>query len=263
MALSSQSLFLYGYTIGLTNSNLDFKASALGPTLTAAIPLGDYSLSSLLSAIALAMTNADPANTYQAVADRTIMGGTQNRITISTSGSFLSLLFGTGPSVNTSVASLIGFSPIDSTGHMAYTGNQSTGVTLMPSFIGYNYRDDLNQAKVFGAVNVSAAGLKEAVVFNIQKFIDVQFKYEDKSRLQEWQNLFYWLIQQKPFDFTPEITNPTRFFPVTLEKSDYEGKGLGYQLKEMLPNFPNLYDTGPLNLRIVLDYTTQMFTSGG
>ena len=263
MALKAQSLFLFGYSVDVSNQNLDFQASSGGPVFTAVIPVGNYSLTSLLSAIALAMNTVDSNNTYTVTADRTLVGGTQNKIFIATNGAFLSLLFNSGPNAMTAIDGLIGFNPVDYTGGTTYSGAQTTGQTLIPTYIGYTYRDTLNQAKVFGAVNVSAAGLKEAVVFNIQQFIDIQFKYEAKANLQAWQTLFYWLIQQNAFDFTPEITNPDYFFQVTLEKTDYEGKGLGYQMKEMLPDFPNLYDTGPLNFRVVLNYNQVSYIPGG
>lgn len=265
MALSSQSLFLYGYSVGVTNQNLDFKAASGGPVLTAQLALGAYSLTSLLAQVASAMNTADPNNTYSASADRTLMGGTQNRVTLQTSGSFLSLLFGSGPNVATSCAPLIGFNAADYTGATGYTGAQSTGTTLLPQYIGYNYSDQNLQSKLFGAVNVSAAGVKEAVVFNTQYFVEVEFKHESKANATgPWQALFQWMIKQNPFDFTPEITKPAIFYQLTLEKTDVEGKGLGYKMKEELSEgFPNFYTTGPLTFRVVLNYQVQQFTFGG
>jgi len=262
MALGAQSLFLYGYTITEDNMFIDFQAVNAGPVLTATLEIGEYSLTSLLEEIASAMNAADPANVYSAAADRTVLGGLQNRVSIGTTGSYLKILFGSGPNEAASVASLIGFLTTDYSGDTTYTGSSTTGTALVPAYIGYNYLNDYNQAKVFGNVNVSAAGIKEAVVFQIQKFIDVEFRYESRNVLSSWQQLFYWLIQQKPFDFTPEISSPGTFYQVTLEKTAYDSKGLGYQMKEMLPNFPNLYQTGPLNFRIVPDVTVQQFIPG-
>lgn len=251
MALSALSLINYGLEVTALNCNLDFKAISGGPTLTAVLPFGFYSLTSLAVEIVSALQAVDSTQLYAVTVTRNILGGTQNRITISTAGSFFSILFGTGPNVNTSVASLIGFNPTDYLGNVSYTGSQTAGTALIPMFIAYNYLDTSNQGKVFGAVNISASGLKTAVVFNIQQFIDLQFMYEPKSRLSEWGFFWQWAIQQRDFDFTPEITKPDLVFQVNLEKTQYESKGLGFQMKEMLPNFPNLYDTGPVNLRVV------------
>lgn len=264
MALSSQSLILYGYSVDVSNCNIDFQSSSGGPVLTAVVALGAYSLTSLLTAVVAALNAADPSNTYTSNADRTLMGGTQNRVTISTNGVFLSLLFGTGPNTSTSIASLIGFNPTNYTGLTSYIGAQTTGTVLIPQYYGYSYSDPTLQSKVFGAVNVSAAGVKEAVVFNIQQFVEVQFKYESKANATTaWNSFFLWAIKQQPFDFTPQITQPSTFYPVTLEQTEAEANGLAYKMPEMLPEFPNFYQTGMLKFRVVLNYSVQTFSFGG
>jgi hypothetical protein len=99
-------------------------------------------------------------------------------------------------------------------------------------------------------VNISANGDKEAIVFQIQEFWQVQFKYEPASRIaSEWQPLMRWMIQQKLIEFTPHITAPTVFYEGTLESTGADGKGLSYKMTEMLPQFPFLFDTGLLTFR--------------
>lgn len=262
MALSAKSLINYGIEIGTLNSNIDFQVVSSGPILTAVLALGFYSPGGLAIEIAAQMQSVDPTAIYSVTVDRTVMGGTQNRITISSNGSFLSLLFASGPNTATSAATICGFNVQDYTGSLTYTGSQTVGTVLIPDYIGYNYLDDNNQAKVFGAVNVSASGLKEAVTFNIQLFINVEFKHESKANLLSWKSFFSWAIQQRQFDFTPEISNPSNVYNVTLEKTQYEGQGLGYQMSEELGDgFPNYYTTGPLEFRIIPN-TTQFITQG-
>jgi hypothetical protein len=104
--------------------------------------------------------------------------------------------------------------------------------------------------KVFGNVNVSASGQKEAIVFNVQKFFQVEFRYEPKTKVKtQWAPALEWMIQQRPIDFTPEISAPTVFYESTLEKTGADSKGLSYQMDEMLPQFPNFYKTGILTFR--------------
>lgn len=260
MSLSSKSLFTYGIQVSSLNNKIDFKSTSGGAELHATLNLGFYSPGGLANQIALQLQTADPNNIYNVTVARDIMGGTQNRITISTNGSYLSLLFSSGVNANISAASLMGFNSVDYTGSTTYSGSSSTGTTFMPDYIGYNYLDDMNQSKLFGAVNVSASGLKEAVTFNIQLFIDVEYKYEPKSKILGWKNFFTWSIQQRQFDYTPEISNPTNVFNVTLEQTQYEDQGLGYQMNEMLPDYPNCYQTGPLKFRIIPN--TSQFTGG-
>jgi hypothetical protein len=198
-----------------------------------------------------ALTAIDVTNTYTASVDRSFDGGKQNRVTISTSGSFLSLLFGTGTRAASSCATLIGFPSTDQTGATTYTGTFSAGISLIPELVGYNYSDPTFDQKVFGAVNVSTSGKKEAIVWQIQKFVEVEFKYEPEAKVMtEWEELFNWAIQQRLFEFTKDITDPNNSFEVTLESTTADGKGLGFKMKEMLPKFPFMYDTGNLKMRL-------------
>src|SRR5882672_1955093 len=127
MALRSKSLFLYNFTVTIANQNLPFKAASLGSQLNAVIPVGTYSLSTLATAIATAMNAVDPANTYTVTVNRTISSGTQNRITIATSGSFLSLLFSSGTTAAASIRDLISFGHADLTGATTYTNSATSG----------------------------------------------------------------------------------------------------------------------------------------
>lgn len=252
MALRSQSLILYGYEIGSRNCAIDFQAEISGPILQATLRFGFYSLSTLLEEIRRAMQSSDNDHNYDVTADRTISNGLENRITIAQeSGTFLSLLFASGPRTEISVAPLIGFNTVDQTGAITYTGTSTSGVVLVPELPGYNYLGPDFSHMVFGNVNISVSGVKEAVVFAIQRFIEVQFKYEPEEKwVDEWLPLIDWIIQQRPFDFTPQVTIPDVSYNVTLETSMADGKGLGFKPREMLPEFPFFYDTGPMELRV-------------
>lgn len=255
MALTARSTILYGYQITDLNSSIDFKAAVTDTSARlATLEHGYYSLTSLMTEIVRALSALDNVNTYTVTANRTIAGGTQNRITISSSGSFFELLFATGPRVASSVASLIGFIPTDRTGASSYLGNTSTGIQFTTTMPGYTYLGPDYFQKVFGSVNVSASGQKEAIVFNIQNFVQVEFKYEKKLQAEtNWIPFLQWAIQQKPYEFVPDITSPSLFYEVTLEKSSADGKGLAFTMNEMLPNFPNVYTTGQLVMRKVQD----------
>ncbi len=259
MALIAKSLITYGIEITTLNNKIDFKTSSGGSVLTAVLDLGFYSPTGLAIQVGLQLQSQDAVNIYTVSVARNIMGGTQNRITIATNGSYLSLLFSSGPNTNTSAYQVMGYNRADYTGALTYSGSNSMGTALIPDYFGYNYLDNNNMAKIFGAVNIASSGLKEAIVFNTQLFIEVEFKYEAKANLLPWKNFFIWGIQQKPFDFTPEISNPTNVFNVTLNKTQYDAMALGYRMNEMLPDFPNFYQTGPLEFRIIPN-TTQFLT---
>lgn len=253
MALRSSSLLLFGYPIEVANQYIDFRAVNAGPQLTAVIPQGTYSLSDLLSLISAAMGAADGTNTYTVTADRTIAGGTQNRVTIATSGAYLDILFGSGTHAAASCAATIGFNNSDYTGATTYNGASSTGSSILTTYPGYNWVAPTRNRTLFGKVNISASGVKEAIVFQLQQFFKVEFRFESESRVDAlWQAFFDWAAQQRDIEFTPEVTSPTVFYNCTLESTEEAQDGLGWEMKEMLPEYPFLYQTGELRFRVVL-----------
>lgn len=256
MALTAKSTFLYGYTVTTDNRNLDFRSVALEPARQAVLNLGYYSLSGLLREVVRAITEVDPTVAYTATADRTLLAGLANRITItSTSGTLFQLLFATGPNAATSCASLLGFLASDYTGALTYTGSNSTGTYVVPNandtgIFGYNFVRPSFQPKVTGSLNIAASGEKEEVIFNIQNFWNVEFKHISTSEaVNSWVDLITWMIQARPLEFTPEVSSPTDYYEGTLETSSADGKGMAFLLKEQLPQFPNTYQTGPMKFR--------------
>lgn len=251
MALRQKSLFLYGLQVTELNSSIDFKSEIAGLELQATLTIGFYSLTDLAVEVERAMNAADSVNTYTVSVDRTLNGGTENRLTISTSGSFLSILWSTGTRAASSARTLLGFPNADSTGATTYTGTSSCGTVLIPELPGYNYVPETINRRLFGALNISANGTKEAIVFQIQKFIEVEFKYEPEAKvITEWTDFMTWAIQQRGFEFTPEITSPSVIYNVTMERTEADGKGLAYIMREQLPQFPFSYRTGKLTMRV-------------
>lgn len=250
MALSTKSLFLYGLQVTANNSSIDFRAVALETPRQATLRRGFYSLSSLATEISRALKEKDPARDYTVTIDRTVGGGLENRLTVSTSGAFFELLFASGPRTASNAAALMGFPVADQTGFTSYLGTSSSGSRVIPNLVGYNYLSPDFSQRNFGSVNISASGEKESIVFQVQEFWQVQFKYIPKAIwLTDWVPLMRWLIQQRPFEFTPEINSPNVVFEGTLEQSAQDGRGLAFQANEMLPSFPNLYDTGLMRFR--------------
>lgn len=250
MALRNKSLFLYDLEITANNRSIDFRATSGGPILLATLNLGFYSLTGLANAIAAAMKAVDPTRTYTVSVNRSISGGTQNRVIIATSGTYLDLLFLTGPRTASSIASTIGFAVTDRTGSTSYTGTATAGTALVPDYVGYSYLGPDFVRSIFGSVNISARGDKEAIVWQIQKFFQMEFRFEPEAKvISEWSPFLTWAIQQKPLEFTPDITVPNTFYECTLEMTEADGKGLGYRMTEMLPEFPFNYRTGTMKFR--------------
>jgi hypothetical protein len=253
MALKSKSLFLYGFEITATSGFIDFQIAPGGPILTAIIPIGYYSLTSFMAAIVTALTAIDSTATYTVTVDRTIGGGLQNRLTISSTGSYFSLLFGSGPHHTSNPSALLGFNNADYTGALTYTGNSTAGTILVPLYQGYNWVAPGRNKKVFGAVNVSTDGTKEAIVYQLQRFFEVEFKNEYETVIDTyWIPLMEWMIQQRALEFTPEISSPNTFYECTLETTEEGGDGLAFTMKEQLPDMPGIFRTGKLKFRQIV-----------
>lgn len=258
MALSQPSLILYGYQVTVLNAALDFynvntqtPSTAFQGTLTQ----GYYSLTGLLAEIARVLNTADPSNTYTATVNRNILGGLENRVTISSSGSFFSIIFGSSMRAATSCASLIGFLPADYTGSTTYTGSSTSGTRVISELPAYTFLAPTFSEKVFGNVNISAIGDKEAIVYQIQQFWQGNFRYEPNTKNNkkvetDWIPFLNWSIQQRPLEFTPDYTDPTTFYEGTLETTAADGRALAFNMVEMIPSFPNFYETGMLRFRL-------------
>jgi hypothetical protein len=244
MALSQKSLFLYGYTISALNNLLYFRAVALETPRTATLNLGSYSLTGIMEELKRAMELADPTRTYTITADRTLSGGLENRITISTSGTVLELLFATD-SISTALAGVLGFTTTDKTGATTYTGSSTTGTALLTNLNGYNFLAPNYMPVVNGKLNIAASGVKETVVFNVQKYWQVEFKYIPAADVESsWLSLIDWMIRSRMLEMTPDYTEPATFYEGTLETPS-----LQFKMSEMLPNFPNVYQTGMMKFR--------------
>lgn len=251
MALKAKSLFLYGFEVTAANQYVPFLNVNLGSEIDAIVPTGFYSLGSLAAAIAAAMNSADTMNTYTVTVDRTTSGGTQNRITIATSGSFLSLLFNTGTQAAASIRDLISFGHTDQTGATTYTNSSTAGTALEPDWFGNNYTPPDIYQKNFGSVTVATDGTKEGITWSLQRFIAIEFKWNAQANvLAYWNPFLTWAIQQKPFEFTPEITSPSTLYSVTLETTPADGKGLAWTMKEQIGECSFFFTTGPFVMRV-------------
>lgn len=244
MALTSKSLIRYGLTVDVFNANLYINVGA--GLKHGYLNYGYYTVDSLCVEVIRVMLQLAPGKIFTYSIDRTISGGTQCRVTFSCTSAPFTIDFSQASTVGPS----LGFNPVVYSGLLSYTGSADAGTTLIPELIGYNYLGPEFQKQVNGTVNISAVGLKEAVVFQLMQFVQVEFKYEPQAKvISQWASFWDWAIQQKVFEFTPQISDAATTYQVTLEKSQSDGKGLGFRMTEMLPEFPFYYRTGLFTMR--------------
>lgn len=254
---NDRALFLYGFDITYLNKYVNFKNAALGSELTAVLTEGNYTATGFAAELKKQLELTDGANTYTVGIDRTVDSGASNRLHVSTSGSFLSLLFYSGSNAGNSPASIMGYDVADYTGATSYSGSTNCGEILFPDFPTLDYLGPDNLIKNDGVKNVSASGIKETLVFSQMKFFQGQWKYiadfGASTQLTQWQNFLKYAIKQLKFEFTPSVYEETdTVYQCTLESTPEDGNGMGYRLQQMRGvGLYRFYDTGVMKFRVI------------
>jgi hypothetical protein len=257
MALSTHSVFYYGYEITKNNNKINFKEGV--PELTATITNGSYSLTDLLVAIKTAL-DAAGALTYTVSVDRDT-----RKITIASTSTF-SLLTNTGSQVGLSPWSLLGFSQTsDHTGASTYTGESSSGSVYYPQFVLQGYEDpENNQEAVDPSVNQSSNGKTEAISFGLKKFVTFDIKWineypqdgklikTDSNALDNLRNFLLALVDKQPVEFMPDEDDRATFITGIGESIGGNKKGIGFAIKELVDrDLPGYYEINDIKLRVM------------
>lgn len=256
MALNDIPLFLYGFDITNSNKYLNFKNAALGSELTATLRIGNYTCTEFLAELKRAMEVIDGVNKYTWAIDRSTETGRSNRISVTTNGSFLTLLLGSGSNYQNTPRLLMGFDQIDYTGLLSYAGITNGGTILIPEFQTYDYLGPDEMVTNDGVKNVSVNGIKETLVFAQMRFFQGQWRYISnyggRTQKTEWANFLKYATTQRKFEFTPSIYEDSSvFYQCTLESTAKDGNGLGYELKQMRGDgLYRFYDTGLMKFRV-------------
>jgi len=257
MAQANRALFLYGYDVTDFNKYINFQNINLGPVLTAVLNVGNYTASQFMLEIKRAMEFVDGVNTYTLFLDRSINSGASNRLHVSTSGSFLSILFGTGINAATSPYGLMGFNPADYTGSTTYTGSSQSGVVLIPEFATWNYLGPNEMVEQDGVKNITSTGIKETLVFAQMTFFQGEWRYLSnelgRTQLTEWTTFLKYATQQLKFEFSPSIyENYDEFYQATVESTPADGNGMKYKLELMVSTgLFRFYSTGSIKFRVI------------
>lgn len=245
MSAYNLSSLNYGIEVTPNNSSIDFKISGGGSQLNASLRVGLYSLSSLKTEIQRAMRAADPTNTYTVTINRSVSGGTQNRLTIATSGAFLSILFVTGTRSGSSAGTLLGYSA-DQTGSTSYVATASCGSILLPSYPPQDFQPLGSIYDSKRSVNDSTSGRVETVSFTSFRNFTFRFKWieEDSAEYSGFQNLILWMLRGGPVEFVSDITNDTTLavgIPLNLRTP--------VELNRMVPGFYDYFETPTFTFR--------------
>lgn len=257
MALETHSLFYFNYEVTDANQSLDFDEGS--GEVTATVEIGSYSLTSLLDAIAAAMTDAG-SMTYDVTVDR------DTRLITISAASVFDLLAATGTHVATGIWDLIGFDAADLTGDDAYTGTNASGDSYATQFILQSYVPKENYIQAASAVvNKAASGIVEVIQFGQEQFIEADFRFitdrtiggdspirNSNTGVSDFLTFMRFLTTNAPVEFMPNEGDTSEFSKVILESYPGFNDGTGFKLKELYDKgLPGFFETGVLKFRVV------------
>lgn len=255
MALSTHSVFYFGFVINSANNLLNFDEG--GGELTATFNIDDYSTSEMVTEITRAL-NAAGGHTYSCSFNRVT-----RKFTISADGTF-SLLISTGSQTTNSPFTLLGFTGADTASATSQVSNIEAGDVYFPQFILQDFVDKDNQQNfIDSTVHRSGAGDIQVVQFGREKFFEMNIRFiTDKQTcdpirfnptgVADAQRFMESITTKAKFEFMKDVDDRTTFDVVILESTPESKDGTNFKLKERFnDNLPDWFDTGILKLRFV------------
>lgn len=236
----------FGIEVTPNNRSIDFKTSGGGPEKQATLRVGLYSVSSLKTEVQRAMAAADPANTYTVTINRTVSAGTQNRITLATSGAFLSLLFATGTRTGSNAGSLLGYGAMDKTGATSYVSTNSVGTILLPSYPPQDFQPLGTIYDSKSSINDSTSGKIETVSFTSFRNFEFRFRWIEygSSEFAGFQSFAQWILRGGPVEFVSDRADVSTLavgVPINVRRP--------FELNRMVPNFYDYFETPVMTFR--------------
>jgi len=260
MSLTTFSSFYYDFEVqdsaDTINKYLDFDEG--GPEFTAAIAIGSHTATDLELKVKTAM-DAVGGQAY------TISFSRANRTYTISAASNFTLRISSGSSIGSDIFSLLGFTGANRTGSNSYTGNAIAGAVYDVQFILQDHIASANsQRSVEATVRKSASGQIEIVRFGTESFVQMNLKYitdktpqdnvvikANSSGVSDLQAFMQFITTKGPVEYMADSSSPSTYETLILERTSFDRKGLGYELKEMYDRgLPGYFETGILRFRV-------------
>ena len=262
MSLDTRSIFYYGYRIQAQPANGFLNINEGSGEITIEIPVGTYTLSTLVSALRNALLTQGNLE-YTVTVDRST-----RRITIGAPTNF-DLLISSGTNSGTSAWSLLGYNTnADKTGASSYTSDFGSGKVYEPQFFIQSYVDpDTFQGKQQAVKNIAADGSTiEVINFGEARFIEMDIKFitsrmdigdgvlilKNSSGYEDAVEFFKDITEINEFEFLPDRNSAGTFYRCIIESMPGFGDGTGYKFKELFAqNLNDVYETGVIKMRVI------------
>lgn len=257
MTIQTKVKFYYGQIITKQNRSIPIDEGA--GEINVSLRVGIYSLTDFATEIERALNSTGTLD-YTVTVDR----GTRI-FTISASGSF-ELLFGTGITVGTSAASVIGFNDSDTGSGTSHVGDFASGSEFVPQFLLQDFKDfDNNVKSTLASVNQSANGRNvEVVSFGRVGFLECNILFQtdnpqavkggpidnDPNGVDNLRNFLSFATLKGNMEFMPDKNDSNVFTKVILESTSQSPSGTDYEVSEMISrNLVGYYESGKLVFR--------------
>lgn len=258
MSITTRPVFYYTEGVDSTAFTIDFVEPSVSPnTLTAILNAGGYSLTELANEVSRAL-NATGTQGYTVSVNRS-----DRVFTISSSGTF-NLLFSSGPTSGSSIASRIGFDAADLTSATTYDGQNGGGSEYEPQFLLQNFIGfEDNEQFISPSVNESSSGVVEVISYGSRRFMRFNIRFitdnhlgdngyitNNPNGIQEARDFLEFCIQKKNLEFMKDRDNRSAFDTVLLERTRQSRTGTAYELRELYNlNLLGYYESGTLTFR--------------
>jgi hypothetical protein len=253
----TKSKFYYGINIDNTNFSLDFEESLGGGVLSATLKIGAYALSTFLTEVARALTEAsDNGLTYEVTVDRTT-----RFYTISTSSNFD--IITNGPTASISGWSMCGFT-VDVSGLNSHESDSPVGKSYSPQIELQNYIDfEDYQDKASASISVAASGLTEVVSFGQNKFMECNISLitdidqgknglieSNPNGVADLRDFMIDATNKGLIEFIPDRDNADIYNLCILDKTRQSRQGVGFRMYELYgKGLAGYYETKKLTFR--------------
>lgn len=258
MSLTTHSKWYFDFEISSEALFIDFDEG--GGEISAELPIGSYTMTEIADILATAMSDAGEQD-YTVTVDRDT-----RKFTISADDPF-ELLISSGSHLGTTAYGVFGFSGADTGSAVSHVSTVAAGQVYSTQFILQSHISADNwQSSTYGTINKSASGKIEVVSYGFERFIQGELKFVNDNDndstvirnramgITDLQNFMQFLVTKAPLEFMPDEDNEADFFPVILESTPDDSKGLKYKLKEMYGmGLPGYFETGSLIFRVLED----------
>lgn len=260
--IDSYSAFYYGYEITAQPYNGYMNIDEGAGELQIQVPVGSYTLNTLVDAIRNALLTQGTLE-YEVNVDRAT-----RKITISAPSAF-DLLIASGSNLGSSIWSLIGFNTdADKTGLSSYTSDFPSGDAYFTQFPLQSYVPPENfQGRNEASKNIAANGTTvEVINFGDAKFIEMDIKFitsrldiadgnlikKNANGLADARRFLQFITRLNQFEFIPDQSAPGAFYRCIVESLPGFDDGTGYKLRELFnENLRDIYETGLIRLRVI------------